>query len=207
MNSSFFCAQKEILYLIVGCIVIVFISSMILYQTAENSVMIENETYFLGSISQITNGILFTWPCDSNYRITSKFGKRKAPTSGASTVHSGIDIAAATGTDLIACFDGKVIFTGFKGAGGYTITIQNGRYQASYCHVSPMYCVSIGEIVKQGSKIGNVGPKNVYGVAKNPYKDSSGNPTNGATTGPHLHFTLKIDQVAVDPLAYLQFEP
>ena len=53
-----------------------------------------------------------------------------------------------------------------------------------------------------GQIIGQVGPKNVYGIKNNPYKDSSGKPTNGATTGPHLHFTIKKDGKAVNPLNY-----
>jgi murein DD-endopeptidase MepM/ murein hydrolase activator NlpD len=63
--------------------------------------------------------------------------------------------------------------------------------------------VSVGEYVEKGSTIGEVGPKNAYGVKNNPYKDSNGNPTNGATTGPHLHFTLKKDNQVVNPLDYL----
>ena len=47
-----------------------------------------------------------------------------------------------------------------------------------------------------------VGPKNVYGFSNNPYKDSNGNPTNGSTTGPHLHFAIKKDGSAVNPLNF-----
>jgi len=47
---------------------------------------------------------------------------------------------------------------------------------------------------------GYVGPKNVYGVKGNPYRDSNGNPTNGATTGPHLHLGVRINEKYIDPL-------
>lgn len=86
---------------------------------------------------------------------------------------------------------------------GYTITLKNDTYTASYCHVSPEFKVYLGQKVKKGNVIGNVGPKNVYGVSGNPYKDSNGNPTNGATTGPHLHFTLRKDSALVNPLDFL----
>lgn len=86
---------------------------------------------------------------------------------------------------------------------GYTITLKNSTYTASYCHVSPEFKVYVGQKVKKGDVIGNVGPKNVYGVSGNPYKDSNGNPTNGATTGPHLHFTLRKDSDLVNPLDYM----
>lgn len=95
------------------------------------------------------------------------------------------------GCNIVSLFSGIVTFTGFSGAGGYTITIQSLEFTASYCHVSPNFKVFVGQSVKKGSIIGKVGPKNVYGVPNNPYKDKNGNPTNGATTGPHLHLTLK----------------
>ena len=77
---------------------------------------------------------------------------------------------------------GKVISTEFKGANGYTVTIENGIYTFLYSHVSPYFLVYAGEYVYKGQIIAKVGPKNVYGVLNNPYKDSNGNPTNGATT-------------------------
>ncbi len=144
----------------------------------------------------------FTWPAPGYTRITSPFGNRKAPTGGASSFHSGIDIGAPTGSSIVAAFSGQVTLTEFKGAGGYTITIVCDNFSASYCHVSPNFIVHVGQYVKQGEVIGNVGPKNVYGIIGNPYKDSNGNPTNGATTGPHLHFTLKKDGEAINPLDY-----
>ncbi len=122
---------------------------------------------------------------------------------GASTYHSGIDIAAPTGCNIVSIFSGTVTFLGFSGAGGYTITVTCEGFSASYCHVSPDYIVYIGKKVKKGDVIGKVGPKNVYGVPNNPYRDSYGNPTNGATTGPHLHITLRKDGNAVNPLNYI----
>ncbi len=136
-------------------------------------------------------------------RITSNYGPRKAPAAGSSTFHSGIDIGAPEGTNIVSAFPGKVTLTEFKGAGGYTITIENGNFTASYCHVNPNFIVHIGQIVNKGEIIGQVGPKYVYGVKNNKYKDKNGSPTNGATTGPHLHFTLRKDGNIVNPLDFL----
>ena len=150
-----------------------------------------------------TNGV-FPWPTPGYTTITSPFGRRNAPTSGASTFHSGIDIGAPSGTNIIAVCPGIVTFLGFNGAGGYTITIKNDVFVSSYCHVSPNFIVSLGQQIKKGQVIGKVGPKNVYGVPNNPYRDINGTPTNGATTGPHLHLTLRKDGELVNPLDYLR---
>ena len=56
-------------------------------------------------------------------RINSYFGRRVAPTSGASTFHKGIDIGAPEGFEFVACSDGTITFTSFLGGGGYTITL------------------------------------------------------------------------------------
>lgn len=107
------------------------------------------------------------------------------------------------GTNIIAICSGTVTYTGFYGAGGYTVTVKYDDFSVSYCHVSPTFLVCNGQYVTKGSVIAAVGPKNVYGVPNNPYKDSNGNPTNGATTGAHLHLTIKKDGKAVNPLDYI----
>lgn len=99
--------------------------------------------------------------------------------------------------------DGTIVKTGWGGAGGFTITVASGEYTFSYCHSDPNFIVSVGEEVKKGQIIGEVGPKNVYGVQGNPYKDSNGNPTNGATTGCHCHFTIRKNGQTFDPLDIL----
>ncbi len=174
-------------------IVLMFFSCSLLFISSDNFENTEN-------VNIDSNN--FYWPLPDNKRITSYFGKRKSPTKGSSSNHSGLDIAASEGTQIHACFSGTVTFTGFKGAGGYTLTIKNGNISASYCHISPNFLFKVGDFVLQSNVIANVGPKNVYGVLNNPYKDSSGKPTNGATTGSHLHLTIKKDGIAVNPLDY-----
>ena len=95
----------------------------------------------------------FVWPIPGYTSISSNFGKRTAPTSGASSFHYGIDIPAPEGTRLIAISDGEITFRSFLGAGGYTITLSFDNYKVTYCHVSPNFIVSVGDFVKQGQVI------------------------------------------------------
>lgn len=142
------------------------------------------------------------WPIPGYNRISSYFGKRVSPTSGASSSHSGIDIPAPPGTKFIAVNDGKITFRDFLGAGGYTITLSFNNIKVSYCHCDPNFIIELGQEIKQGQIIGYVGPKNVYGVLGNQYKDSEGKPTNGATTGPHLHLGIRVDGKYTNPLDF-----
>ena len=146
----------------------------------------------------------FVWPTPGYTRINSYFGKRSSPTRGASSFHLGIDIGAPAGSNLVAVCNSRVIFLGFQGSGGYSIILKSNNLQFIYHHVDPNYIINVNDVVKAGQVIGKVGPKNVYEVKNNPYKDSKGNPTNGATTGPHLHFTIKKDGQAVNPLNYFK---
>lgn len=115
----------------------------------------------------------FFWPVPGFHKITSPFGPRRSPTAGSSSNHSGIDIAAPEGTVIYSAISGVVTFVGFKGAGGCTITTTSGNISVSYCHVSPNYIVSPGQVISAGEHIGNVGPKVLYGIPNNPYKDSN----------------------------------
>ena len=147
----------------------------------------------------------YIWPIPGYTIISSPFGKRISPTAGASSFHKGTDIPAPEGTRLLAVCDGIITFTGFLGGGGSTITLTNNNIKISYCHVSPIFIVSVGDHVKKGQIIGNVGPKYVYGVVGNNYFDSAnGKPTNGATTGCHLHIGFRINDKYENPLDYLK---
>ena len=162
-----------------------------------NEIQYSNSLIFYGSKN-------FAWPIPGYTTISSYFGKREAPTTGASTYHTGIDIPAPEGTELIASCNGKITFIGFLGGGGYTITLStDDGLKITYCHVSPQYIVSEGDLISQGQIIGNVGPKYVYNVPGNIYYDNNGNPTNGATTGCHLHIGFRLDDSYVNPLEYL----
>ncbi len=178
-------------------IVLVFLIIFILFPTSTFS-SLSND----GTKLKSTSG--FEWPIPGYTSISSYFGNRLSPTAGASTYHSGLDIPAPEGTPVIAIDNGMVYFAAWGAGGGYTISIQlvNAMYKISYCHLSPIMFVSANQKVIKGQVIGTVGPKNVYGIQNNPYKDSNGNPTNGATTGCHLHFTIKVNDVAVNPLNY-----
>ncbi len=183
-------------------ILIIILIPTLFIPTFSSSLNIEKYNTDDSSAKFDISSSVFKWPIPGYTRISSYFGKRSTPTNGASSYHQGIDIPAPFGTTLIAPYTSKVTFTGFKGSGGYTITLMYNDIEFIYHHVSPEYIVKIGDLVTTGQVIGQVGPKNVYGIKNNPYKDSNGNPTNGATTGSHLHFSIKKDGKAVNPLNY-----
>lgn len=113
----------------------------------DNNLVLSNSIFFT-----ISNNS-FPWPTPGYTTITSPFGRRVSPTVGASTFHSGVDIAAPTGTNIIAVCSGIVDFLDFNGAGGYTITIKNETFSVSYCHVSPNFEVFLGQKIKSGQVI------------------------------------------------------
>ncbi len=120
----------------------------------------------------------------SGGRLSSRFGRRSAPTKGASTYHKGVDWAVPTGTPVYASCGGTVVKAGWGGGYGYVVYIkhEDGR-QTRYAHLSKVL-VSVGSKVNQGTRIG-----------------SSGN--TGISSGPHLHFEMLINGKQVDPLKYL----
>ena len=115
-----------------------------------------------------------------NARITSDFGYRTNPVSGKYGFHTGIDLAADEGTPVAASFYGKIIETGSSDVwGNYILMEHSESFQTYYCHLSEIY-VSEGAVIRQGETIGLVG-------------------STGWSTGPHLHFEVRINGVRVNP--------
>ena len=123
------------------------------------------------------------WPVSG--RISSPFGMRTNPVSGRFLMHTGIDIAAEMGTTVLAPADGKVISAGWNSGGyGNMIILDNGGPMSTlFAHLSQIF-VSADQEVKRGQAIGAVG-------------------STGESTGPHLHFEVRIDGKPVDPMSYL----
>ena len=129
--------------------------------------------------------ISFTWPCPSSGRITSGFGERESPTEGASTSHKGVDIGASSGSAVKAAAGGTVVLATYSAsAGNYIMISHGGSVYTVYMHLSSM-SVSKGQTVSRGSTIGAVG-------------------STGYSTGPHLHFGIRINGGYVDPLSYVR---
>jgi murein DD-endopeptidase MepM/ murein hydrolase activator NlpD len=120
----------------------------------------------------------------SGGRLSSTFGRRNAPTRGASSNHQGVDWAIAKGSTVMASSGGKVTKAGWAKGYGYVVYIQHpdGK-ETRYGHLSKVL-VSVGQTVRQGDKIA-----------------LSGN--SGVSTGPHLHFEIRVNGTAVNPLKYL----
>ena len=120
----------------------------------------------------------------SGGRLSSTFGRRKAPTKGASTYHKGVDWATPIGTSVVASSGGVVAKAGWGSGYGYVVYINHpdGR-QTRYAHNSKVL-VSVGQTVEQGQKIA-----------------LSGN--TGISSGPHVHFEMLIGGKQVNPLNYI----
>jgi len=125
----------------------------------------------------------FLWPVSSY--ISSGFGWRIHPILGYKRFHSGIDLPAPTGTPVKSADSGQVISAGYDGGYGYSILVYHGGGVATvYAHLSRIL-VSVGQNVERGQIIGSVG-------------------STGLATGPHLHFEVRINGVAQNPVQYLQ---
>ena len=113
--------------------------------------------------------------------ITSRFGARSSIRSSA---HTGLDISSPTGTPIKAAAPGTVIWSGRKGSYGYLVVISHSNgVQTYYGHCSALY-VSAGQSVSQGQTIAAVG-------------------STGNSTGPHLHFEIRVNGVAYNPQNYV----
>lgn len=113
--------------------------------------------------------------------LSSRFGSRSSVRSSA---HTGLDIAAPTGKSISAAASGRVTFSGWKGSYGNLVVITHSNgVQTYYGHCSKLY-VSAGQTVSQGQSIAAVG-------------------STGNSTGPHLHFEIRVNGVAYNPQNYV----
>lgn len=128
-------------------------------------------------------GELFIYPIHG--RLTSPFGYRSDPFTGARSFHSGIDLAAPIGTAVKVTLDGKVAETGLNRIfGNYIIVSHERGYQSLYGHLSAIY-VKRGQSVAQGKIIGAVG-------------------STGYSTGPHLHLSIYKNGRVINPFSVLK---
>ena len=128
----------------------------------------------------------FIWPLRGP--ITSPFGYRLHPIFKTRIFHSGIDIGVPMGTPVKASNSGRIIYVGWYGGYGKVVIIDHGQYNGKavstlYAHLSS-YNVRVGQKISQGQKIGNAG-------------------STGYSTGPHLHFEVRVKGQVQNPLSYI----
>lgn len=139
-----------------------------------------------GSANSTTDGDGKVWLMPINYtQFSSPFGWRIHPIYGDTRFHSGVDLSAPTGTPIVASRAGVVTGTLYEagGAGYYVVINHLDGYVTKYLHMTH-YIVSVGQTVKAGQVIGYCG-------------------STGASTGPHLHFSVYKNGTAVNPAQYI----
>jgi len=123
------------------------------------------------------------WPVEG--QITGSFGERIDPFNGEGAFHSGVDIGSTYGQAVVAPADGIVVFADFMGGYGRAIVLDHGHsISTRYGHLSN-FAVAVGQQVHRGDTIGYVG-------------------LSGRSTGPHLHYEVRINDTPVNPHKYLR---
>jgi murein DD-endopeptidase MepM/ murein hydrolase activator NlpD len=117
--------------------------------------------------------------------ITSRFGYRKSPFTGRSELHKGLDISNKIGTSVMAAADGVVSFAGPQGSFGQIITIDHGHGLVTYYAHLSKFLKKEGDHVKKGEIIAEMG-------------------STGRTTGPHLHYEVRLNGVSINPIKYIE---
>lgn len=129
-------------------------------------------------------GGVFAWPVPNYTRISSDYGNRMHPILGVQKFHSGIDLAAPSGSAILAAADGEVVAAAYNASMGNYVMINHGdSIFTIYMHCSALY-VSQGTSVTKGQSIAAVG-------------------STGRSTGPHLHFSVRVGGNYVSPWSYL----
>ena len=120
--------------------------------------------------------------------ISSGFGYRRDPFNGGGAMHAGLDFRGPHGAPIFAAADGVVSYVGYKGGYGKTVEISHGNgLMTRYAHMS-RYSAQLGQQVAAGRLIGAIG-------------------STGRSTGPHLHFEVRINNRAVNPRPFLERAP
>lgn len=137
------------------------------------------------STTSVYTGGELLWPTPSASYITSPFGYRIHPIYGYRKFHSGIDIGAYSGSSIVSANDGTVILSGWNGGYGKCVVVDHGGgITTLYAHCSSLL-VGYGQSVTRGQTIAQVG-------------------STGASTGPHLHFEVRVNGAYQNPLNYVQ---
>jgi len=133
------------------------------------------------------DGGKFKMPIASYTRVSSPYGWRMHPTLGVEKFHNGIDLAAPTGTAIYAAYDGIVVAAAYSSSMGNYVMIDHGSgLYTIYMHASKLY-VSEDDVVVRGETIAAVG-------------------STGRSTGPHLHFGVRLNGAYVNPSNYVTFK-
>jgi len=123
------------------------------------------------------------WPVEG--WVTSEFGFRKSPFGAGTEFHKGLDISTRFGKEIVAPADGLVVKSGFEQQDGNYLRMEHGHgFETAYLHLSRIVA-KLGMRVKRGEIIGYVGD-------------------TGRSTGPHLHYAVSVNGVAVDPERFLR---
>lgn len=146
-------------------------------QTTEESSNIAELSQEEQDIANIKATTTFIKPIEGT--ISSKFGQREPTTSTVPKNHTGVDIAANMGTKILAATGGEVVLASEEGDYGKHLKIQIGEVSVIYAHCNKLY-VKQGDQITQGQEIAEVG-------------------STGNSTGPHLHFEIRISERTIDP--------
>ncbi|MDO5037213.1 MAG: peptidoglycan DD-metalloendopeptidase family protein [Tissierellia bacterium] len=123
------------------------------------------------------------WPVPGHRRISSPYGMRVHPVTGVTKMHTGIDLPAPTGTPIVAAEAGTVIASRFMNGYGNCVMVSHGKTTTVYAHCSSR-AVAVGQRVEAGQTIAYVG-------------------STGMSTGPHLHFEVRVNGSHTNPMNYL----
>lgn len=155
-------------------------------QVVKNSALREQGVIRLQELLQERQSILNATPNIRPARgwFTSRFGYRVDPFTGKPDMHYGLDLAAAPGTPVVAPADGVVSYIGYESGYGKILAIDHGfGVRTRYAHNSQIY-VELGQKVKRRDVVSAIG-------------------TTGRSSGPHLHYEVRINDVPVDPFNYI----